>query len=149
VAQATEHARPVVRAAARFQRHASSLPLREVLGELGATELLATDLAAVQIDPMRRYVFRHDLIPRQGLDPGREAGNRAFGHRPAHLEMELAVRVFGDVAVHRLDLGFEFGAVDMCRYGGFLQGVEIRGDHGLRDAHHGTSGATVRRSGTV
>ena len=28
-----------------------------------------------------------------------------LGQRPAHLEVELAVRVLGDVAVHRLDLG--------------------------------------------
>jgi hypothetical protein len=33
--------------------------------------------------------------------------------RAAHLEMEVAVRVLGDVAVHRLYLSLEFGAIDL------------------------------------
>jgi hypothetical protein len=55
MAQTTEHARPVVRAAARFHHDAHRLELREVRRPLRSRQLLATDLARVCIDPVQLH----------------------------------------------------------------------------------------------
>jgi len=55
VTQAAQHTRPVVRAAARFHHHTHRLQPREVLGQLGPSELLAPDLASLAINPVQLH----------------------------------------------------------------------------------------------
>jgi len=50
---------------------------------------------------------RLDRLSGDAVEIGR-CITEALGHGAAHLEVELAVRLFGDAAIHRLDLGFEF-----------------------------------------
>jgi hypothetical protein len=50
---------------------------------------------------------RLDRLFRDAIQIGRCVA-KALGHGSTHLEMELAMRVFRDASVHRLDLGLEF-----------------------------------------
>ena len=55
VAQAAEHARPVVRAAAGLHHDAHRLQLREVRRKLGSRQLLAADLARLGFNPVQLH----------------------------------------------------------------------------------------------
>jgi len=55
VTQCAEHARPVMRAAACLHRHPNRLQPREVVAQLGSSELFAPDLARLDLNPVQLH----------------------------------------------------------------------------------------------
>jgi hypothetical protein len=81
---------------------------------------------------------RVDRLTRDPVDIPRPVAE-ALGQRAPHLEVIGAVRSFGDIAVHCLDLGFEFAGIKAAAIG---TGILLW--NGLRGSRIGSTSATVK-----
>src|SRR5262249_19021994 len=70
-----------------------------------------TRLEAGQVEVIADTCEGLDRLRRHAIEIRRRIAE-TFSHRTAHLEVEISMRIFGDAAIHRLDLCFELLRVE-------------------------------------